>query len=103
MLRQRLGCDDRCDRSQFQTRSDNQLKSWSYELVSSLYKGMGTGDIEMNHLNNIATRQRTSRLRDAIFAGFVMLGAAMSITTISTAANAASTHRSPVALRVAAR
>ena len=43
----------------------------------------------MNHLNSIANRQRTSRLRDAIFAGFVALGTIVSVTTISTAANVA--------------
>ena len=63
----------------------------------------GAGDIEMNHLNNIANRQRTSRLRDAIFAGFVALGMIVSITTISTVADAASTHRSPAAVRLASR
>ena len=46
----------------------------------------------MNHLDNIAIRQRKSRVRDAIFAVFVALGAIVSISTISTAANAASTH-----------
>jgi hypothetical protein len=46
----------------------------------------------MNHLNNIAIRQRNSRLRDAIFAAFVALGLIVSVTTISTAANAAATH-----------
>ena len=57
----------------------------------------------MNHLNNIAIRQRNSRIRDAIFAAFVTLGAIVSITTISTAADAASTHRAPTAVRVASR
>ncbi|HET9620332.1 MAG TPA: hypothetical protein VFP84_03120 [Kofleriaceae bacterium] len=57
----------------------------------------------MNHLNNIATRQKSTRIRDAIFAGFVILGTTVSITTISTAADAASTHRAPVAARVASR
>jgi len=46
----------------------------------------------MNHLANIAIRQRKTRLRDAIFAAFVALGAIVSVTAISTAANAASTH-----------
>jgi hypothetical protein len=46
----------------------------------------------MNHLDNIAIRQRKSRVRDAIFAAFVALGAIVSISTVSTAANAASTH-----------
>lgn len=46
----------------------------------------------MNHLDNIAVRQRKSRVRDAIFAAFVALGAIVSISTMSTVANAASTH-----------
>ena len=46
----------------------------------------------MNHLDNIAIRQRNTRIRDAIFALFVALGAIVSVTTISTVANAASTH-----------
>lgn len=46
----------------------------------------------MNHLDNIAIRQRKSRVRDAIFAVFVALGAVVSISTMSTVANAASTH-----------
>lgn len=46
----------------------------------------------MNHLDNIAIRQRKSRVRDAIFAAFVALGAILSISTMSTVANAASTH-----------
>ena len=47
----------------------------------------------MKHLNNIANRQRTSRLRDAIFAGFVVLGTIVSVTTISTAADVANVAR----------
>jgi hypothetical protein len=46
----------------------------------------------MNHLDNIAIRQRNSRVRDAIFAAFVALGAVISLGTMSTAAQAASTH-----------
>lgn len=46
----------------------------------------------MTHLENIAARQRKSRVRDALFAAFVALGAVVSIGTMSTVANAASTH-----------
>lgn len=46
----------------------------------------------MNHLDSIAIRQRSSRIRDAIFAAFVALGVVVSISTVSTVANAASTH-----------
>ncbi len=46
----------------------------------------------MKHLDNIAIRQRKSRVRDAVFAAFVALGAIVSISTMSTVAHAASTH-----------
>jgi hypothetical protein len=46
----------------------------------------------MNHLDSIATRQRKSLIRDAIFAAFVALGAIVSLGTVSAVANAASTH-----------
>lgn len=46
----------------------------------------------MNHLENIAIRQRNTRLRDAIFAAFLALGAIVSVSTMSTVAHAASTH-----------
>ena len=45
----------------------------------------------MNHLNTIAARQTKTRLRDAMFACFVALAAAMTVTSIGTAA-AASVH-----------
>lgn len=46
----------------------------------------------MSHLTNIANRQRSTRIRDAVFAAFVAFGAIVSITTLSTVAHAASTH-----------
>jgi hypothetical protein len=46
----------------------------------------------MNHLTNIANRQRHSRVRDAIFAAFVALATIVSVTAVSTVAQAASTH-----------
>jgi hypothetical protein len=46
----------------------------------------------MNYLDNIAVRQRKSRVRDAIFAAFVALAAVVSISAVSAVANAASTH-----------
>ena len=46
----------------------------------------------MTHLDNILTRQRNTRVRDALFAVFVALSAMVSISTLSTAAEAASTH-----------
>jgi hypothetical protein len=49
-----------------------------------------------NHLANIATRQRSSRLRDAVFAACVALAALVSVASVSTACDAAtmtpSTH-----------
>ena len=48
----------------------------------------------MTRLDNIATRQSQTRIRDAFFAMCVAVAAAISITTVSTASHAAST--SPV-------
>jgi hypothetical protein len=42
-------------------------------------------------LETIATRQKQTRVRDAIFACFVALAATVAVTTVSTAANAANT------------
>ena len=44
------------------------------------------------HLIDIEARQRGSRVRDLMFAAFVALAAVISISTLSTAANGASTH-----------
>jgi hypothetical protein len=43
-------------------------------------------------LETIATRQKQTRMRDAIFACFVALAAVVAVTTVSTAADAANTH-----------
>ena len=45
----------------------------------------------MTRLDNIATRQSKTRLRDVFFAACVALAAAVSIATVSTASHAAST------------
>ncbi len=45
-----------------------------------------------NRLANIATRQSKSRARDLVFAAFVALATVISVSTISTAADAASTQ-----------
>ena len=42
-----------------------------------------------NRLANIASRQRTSRSRDVLFAAFVALAAVVSVATLSTAVDAA--------------
>ena len=49
----------------------------------------------MSHLENIATRQRKSLVRDALFATFVALAAIVSVTTVSQAvvASSATQHR----------
>jgi hypothetical protein len=43
-------------------------------------------------LQNIATRQSKSRARDLVFAAFVALATVIFVSTISTAAHAASTQ-----------
>jgi hypothetical protein len=45
-----------------------------------------------NRLSTIATAQKKTRLRDAIFAGFFMLGAAIAVTSVSAAAATANTQ-----------
>jgi hypothetical protein len=45
-----------------------------------------------NHLSNIATRQRSSRFRDVIFAACVALATVVSISSVSMASNVANTH-----------
>jgi len=42
-----------------------------------------------NRLDSIATRQRSTLLRDAVFAACVALAAVVSITTVASAADAA--------------
>jgi hypothetical protein len=46
----------------------------------------------MTHLDTIARRQRTTRARDLMFAAFVVLAAAISVTSVGAAAEAASTR-----------
>lgn len=45
---------------------------------------------KMSHLDNIATRQRKSLVRDALFASFVALATILSVTAVTQAAAAAS-------------
>jgi hypothetical protein len=45
-----------------------------------------------NRLATIATRQRSSRVRDAVFAACLALAAVVSLTSVGTACAAASTH-----------
>jgi hypothetical protein len=49
----------------------------------------------MSHLKNIATRQRRSLVRDALFATFVALAAITAVTTVTQAvvASSPSQHR----------
>jgi hypothetical protein len=49
----------------------------------------------MSHLENIAMRQRRSRVRDALFAAFVALAAITAVTTVTQAvvASSPSQHR----------
>jgi hypothetical protein len=44
----------------------------------------------MSHLDNIATRQRKSLARDALFVTFVALAAVVSISTVTQAVTASS-------------
>jgi hypothetical protein len=42
-----------------------------------------------NRLDNIATRQRRTRVRDFMFAAFIAVATIMSITSVATACDAA--------------
>jgi hypothetical protein len=53
----------------------------------------------MTRLDNIATRQRRSRVRDAAFAALVLLAGAASIASVSTAVHAANVRAADVAHR----
>ena len=44
----------------------------------------------MSHLENIATRQRTGLVRDALFATLVALAAIVSVSTVTKAVQASS-------------
>ncbi len=45
-----------------------------------------------NRLETIATRQRTSRIRDLFFVAVLGLAAAVSISSVTTAADVANVH-----------
>lgn len=87
-MRQGQACGIRRDRSHPRTFDDNHLEGLDFKLVCVLYEVRNN----MSHLTNIANRQRSTRIRDAVFAAFVAFGAIVSITTLSTVAHAASTH-----------
>jgi hypothetical protein len=53
----------------------------------------------MNRLATIATRQRKSVVRDAVFAVAIAFAAFVSVTTVSTACQAATTSHVHVAQR----
>lgn len=53
----------------------------------------------MNRLDTIATRQRKSVVRDAVFAVAIALAAFVSVTTVSTACQAATTSHVHVSQR----
>lgn len=46
----------------------------------------------MTRLETIATAQKKTRTRDALFACFIALAAVIGVTSVTTAADAANTH-----------
>lgn len=54
-------------------------------------------------LQTIATRQAKTRVRDALFAAFVVLATVISISSVGTAANAASSQPTHAVVAEAAR
>lgn len=93
MMRLRQACGDRRDRSQGDREIFKRLILFGYVLALAVNK-----EFAMKHLDSIAIRQRSSRVRDAIFAGFVALGVLLSVTSVSTAVQAASTHSIPASV-----
>jgi hypothetical protein len=88
-MRQGHACGIHRDRSPPVVFNDIQLEPLYFYLARVLYEDAHN---KMNHLTSIANRQRNTRIRDAVFAAFVVFGAIVSITTLSTVAHAASTH-----------
>jgi hypothetical protein len=86
-VRQRQGCDDRCDRSPRLDLAANRLQLLGFDLARLL-----NNRLLMNRLETIANRQRKNRLRDVMFAAVVGLAAIIGATTVGTACAVASTH-----------
>ena len=74
---------------------------WSQLLHLELARDVNNGFAmtNTNRLDNIATRQRKTRVRDAFFAACVALAAVISISSLHTAASAASTTTTHIAQR----
>jgi hypothetical protein len=61
-------------------------------LARAVNKGLVKKELTMStRLATIASRQRTNRARDFLFAAFVALAAVVSLSTVSLAADAAQT------------
>jgi len=79
----------------------NLPRSRNSDLAQKVNKGSSSAAMpqkrksQMSRLDNIATRQRKTLVRDALFASFVALAAIVSITTVTQVAAASSTvaHR----------
>jgi hypothetical protein len=79
---------DPCDRSHRAGVFRNSLKQLRSGLARKLYQVPNM----TNRLSTIATAQKKTRLRDVIFAGFLVMGAALAVTSVSTAAATANTQ-----------
>jgi hypothetical protein len=73
----------------------NLFESRELDLARKLNRGLivsgkaaSTGSPKMSHLENIATRQRKSLVRDALFATLVALVTIVSVSTVSQAVEA---------------
>jgi hypothetical protein len=53
----------------------------------------------MNRLESISTRQRSSRLRDVVFAALIVLAGSVALGSVRTAVHAADVHGNHVAHR----
>src|SRR5262249_16676913 len=91
-LRQRQACDNGCDGPARVDGRLNPSKSARFDLAQQLNKRLlvrKQKELIMNRLDTIATRQKKSFSRDILFACFVALAAIVSVTTVSTAVDAA--------------
>ena len=91
-LRHGQGCDDRRDSRGSCAVNITGCKDCPKNWRLSCIRSPQTREYPMSHLDCIANRQRRSRLRDAVFAVLVALGAVVSVSTVSAAADAASTR-----------
>jgi len=74
-------CDIACDCRGLWIAARNSARSLGRTLASELNYGRGM----MNRLDNIAARQKRTRVRDLVFAALVVVAGAISISSVHAA------------------